>query len=147
MLNIGEPIDAIIIDDDPDVVDVLTTYVEDMGYFRNIITAADGSVASAKLKNQKFSCIILDINMPKKSGTDLIHEISHKDALNSIDTVLVVSGILDKETLDGFIAKGVRHFLVKPFDPEALEEKVTKLIEKVAPDAIEFKKKFGLSFD
>jgi len=37
-----------------------------MGCFKNIVLANDGITATQKLRNQKFSLILLDMNMPKK---------------------------------------------------------------------------------
>jgi len=64
--------DVIISDDESSVLDVLEMYCENLGCFRNIIKAKDGSEASKKLANQKFCLILLDINMPRKTGVDII---------------------------------------------------------------------------
>ena len=58
--------DYLIIDDDKDIVEVLTMYCENMGVFRNILVSRDG-VDASKPHNQTFSLILMDITMPKKS--------------------------------------------------------------------------------
>lgn len=132
----GAVADVIIVDDDKDVLDVLGLYCENIGCFRNIIKAKDGSEASKKLSNQRFSLILLDINMPRKSGVDLIKEIGEKDHPNSLDSVIIVSGELNKEVLAETMKRGVKSFLVKPFDEEQFIERTKSVLNRVCPDLV-----------
>ncbi len=125
--------DVIIIDDDRGVVEVLELYCENLGCFRNIIKARDGSEASKKLENQKFALILLDINMPKKSGVDIIKELADKNHANSLDSVVIVSGELNKTVLAESMKRGVKTFLVKPFDETQFVERVKGILAKVRP--------------
>lgn len=125
--------DVIIIDDDPGVTEVLDMYCENLGVFRNIISAADGSIASKKLHNQRFLLVFLDINMPKKSGIDIIHELAHND-FNFAESVIIVSGSLDKDVLNHSMRSGVKNFLVKPFSEEQFSAKVKEVLSKIRPD-------------
>jgi len=130
----GTSTDVIIVDDDKDVLDVLALYCENIGCFRNIIKAKDGSEASKKLANQKFSLILLDINMPRKSGVDLIKEIGEKDHPNSLESVIIVSGELNKEVLAETMKRGVKSFLVKPFDEDQFIERTKSVLTRLSPD-------------
>jgi response regulator of citrate/malate metabolism len=125
--------DVIIIDDDHGVLEVLELYCENLGCFRNIIKARDGSEASKKLENQKFALILLDINMPKKSGVDIIKELADKNHVNSLDSVVIVSGELNKTVLAESMKRGVKTFLVKPFDETQFIERVKGILAKVRP--------------
>ena len=128
--------DVIIIDDESSVIDVLEMYCENLGVFRNIIKAKDGSEASKKLANQKFCLILLDVNMPRKSGVDLIKEISHKVHPNSPQAVVIVSGELNKEVLTESMKRGTKNFLVKPFTEEQFQEKVKTILTVTAPNLV-----------
>lgn len=119
--------DVLICDDDKDVCEILKQYCLNMGCFRNIVFAQDGSLASNKLRNQKFALILIDLKMPKKGGLDLIRELDDK-TLNKRSQVMVVSGTLDKTMLEKGIALGVKHYLPKPFDEANFQEKVLKVI-------------------
>ncbi len=121
--------DALIIDDDKDVRDVLVLYCENLGVFRTIITATDGADASKKMSNQKFTLILMDINMPKKSGIHLLKEFDSVNR-NSLEDVVIVSGELDKTKLTKAMEAGIRHFLIKPFDEAAFQEKALKVLKK-----------------
>lgn len=119
--------DVLIIDDEPEVSEVLHMYLENMERFRRIITASDGALASKKLANQNFGLILLDMNLPKKNGLDILKELS-KHTMNSVDNVVVISGELDKDKLQTAISRGVKHFIVKPFDEEGFKSKVKKIV-------------------
>lgn len=119
--------DVLIVDDDPAICELLQNYCKNMGCFRNILIANDGSNASNKMRNQKFALIILDLQLPKKSGIDLIRDLDDKST-NRKSSVLVVSGTLDKTMLEKILALGVKSFLPKPFNEAGFQEKVLKLL-------------------
>jgi two-component system chemotaxis response regulator CheY len=119
--------DVLIIDDDASICEILKGYCENMGCFRNILIAQDGSIASSKLRNQKFALILLDLKMPKKGGLDLLREMDDK-SLNSKNNILVVSGALDKTAVEKIIATGVKSFLPKPFTEADFQEKILKIL-------------------
>ena len=127
--------DVIIIDDDREVLSVLEMYCENLGVFRNIIKAKDGSEASKKLANQKFACILLDINMPKKSGVDILREFD-KDQANDLSSVIIVSGELNKTVLQEAMKRGVKNFIVKPFDEDQFSSKVLSVLKATRPDLL-----------
>ena len=126
MVSLGTT-DVLIIDDDKEVCELLKEYCEAMKCFRYIVMAHDGSVATQKLQNQKFGLVILDMNMPKKSGLDLIKEFEGPSE-NTKDKILVVSGTLEKDLIAKVVQRGVKNFLVKPFDEAGFKEKVTKML-------------------
>ncbi len=120
-------IDVLIIDDDKNICSIIKEYLTEMNCFRLIVEAHDGSVATQKLQNQKFGLIILDMNMPKKSGLDLVKDLESTSA-NKKDNVLVISGTLDRDLIAKTIQRGVKNFLVKPFDEEGFKDRVKKMI-------------------
>ena len=119
--------DVLIVDDDKNICEILKEYTINMRCFKNIVMAHDGILATQKLRNQKFSLILLDINMPKKSGLDLLAEFDEK-SLNKKEHVCIVSGTLDKEVIGHIIKCGIKSFLVKPFDEASFQERVIKIV-------------------
>ena len=122
-------IDCIIIDDDPGVCEVLKSCCENLGVFRNIIIATDGALGCNKLRNQKFSLILLDINMPKVNGIDVLRDFG-KEHPNSFDDVVIVSGELNKDKITSLMSAGIKSFLIKPFTEGQFQEKVLPLLKK-----------------
>lgn len=119
--------DVLICDDDLDICEILKEYCQNLGCFKNIVIANDGIIATQKLRNQKFSVILLDITMPKKTGYDLIGEFTN-NSLNQKENILVVSGTLEKDLIAKILQSGVKNFLVKPFDEVGFQEKVLKIL-------------------
>lgn len=121
--------DVLVVDDDKQILKVLQMYLNNMGCFANIVLAQDGITASNKLNNQKFDLILLDLNLPKKSGLEIIKEIAeNKRSVNALKNIIVVSGTLEKDKIEKILGFGVKHFLVKPFDEEHFQEKVLKVM-------------------
>lgn len=119
--------DVLIVDDDKNICEILREYCHNMGCFKNIVFAHDGIMATQKLRNQKFAIILLDLNMPKKSGFDILSEFG-QDSLNQKENILVVSGSLEKDLIAKIISRGVKTFLVKPFDETAFQDRVLKIL-------------------
>ncbi len=119
--------DVLIVDDDKNICEILREYCHNMGCFKNIVFAHDGIMATQKLRNQKFALILLDMNMPKKSGYDLIGEFE-TGSLNIKENILVISGTLEKDLISKIIGRGVKTFLVKPFDEPTFQERVLKIL-------------------
>lgn len=119
--------DVLIVEDDTAVADVYHMYLEDLHLFRNIIWCKDGADATVKLNNQKFTIIILDYNLPKKNGLEIIQHLrdSKPDQLRK---VVFISGQLDKEVLQQALSLGVKHVLVKPFDKNMFVERINQLL-------------------
>lgn len=118
---------CLIVDDEIDICDILSFYLERTSKFASIITATDGNDAMFKLENQVFDLILLDCNMPKASGLTVIENLGK----NSIENVCVISGDIDMEVAKGFVDKGVKHFLIKPFDKENFLKRVNEIVQVV----------------
>lgn len=120
---------VLIVEDNADISNLIKSYVTNMGCFKHVITAQDGSMASIKLKNQKFDIIFMDIEMPKKDGDEVIRELSvDKRALNRPEDIVVISGSLDKDMLAKLIGAGVKNFIAKPFLEADFQEKALKIL-------------------
>lgn len=116
--------DCLIVDDDPAVVDTLQMYCENLAIFRNIIVAEDGQVATNKMNNQKFALMLVDINMPKKSGIELLKDFGSISNVNDTKHVVIISGELDAVKLKESMSSGVTNFIIKPFDEKTFREKI-----------------------
>lgn len=64
----------LIVDDEIDFLDIMSEFLEDEGY--DTSTAINGNDALSIIKQQEFTLIISDINMPGMKGFELLHEVS-----------------------------------------------------------------------
>ena len=119
--------DVMVIEDEADVSETLEMYLNNMDCFRNIIHSYDGTTAINKLANQSFSLILIDLNIPRRSGLDVLKYIADHEG-NEIKDVIMVSGAFEKKSITKAMQYGAKHFLVKPFDEESFREKVIKTL-------------------
>lgn len=122
--------DVLIVDDDEDICEILCDYVKSTGAFRNVVVALDGSHAIDKLRNQVFSLILLDLNLPRKNGLEVLDYIKG-EKIHDLDTVIMISGEFDEKVIKKAVECGGRCFLAKPFSEELVVNKIKKhIIEK-----------------
>ena len=118
---------ALVVDDNKKICKALETYLQEMSSFKSIVTAFDGVDASRKLYNQKFTCIIIDIQMPKLTGLKVIADLVSSGHINP-KSVIIISGEFSQQRVVEAKACGVSKFLVKPFDREKFTAMVNKVI-------------------
>lgn len=81
---------VLVVDDEPDVVSFLSRLLGDHGY--HVISAGDASGAMARIREAVPDVILLDLQMPYETGTDLYRKLRCDEKLHSIP-VIVVSGL------------------------------------------------------
>lgn len=118
--------DVLIIDDDIDVLEHIKALCLKINYFRNIVIAKDGLEAMAKLSNQKFRLVILDLKLPKKSGVDILKQVKLTE--NRLENIVVVSGMVGPAETQVLLKSGIRHIMVKPFKEEDFLNKVKTIL-------------------
>ncbi len=116
----------LIIEDDPGFNSILQKSLVQKGY--KILSSVSVIEAKAKLRNQKFDCILLDLHLEGGSGESIISTIrgNKKDA-NFASPVIVMSGFLEPDVVKRIVPM-VQGMLVKPFDPSALFKKIESIL-------------------
>jgi two-component system chemotaxis response regulator CheY len=100
----------------------------------NADEAEDGAAALQMLRNAKYDFVVSDINMPNMNGFDLLKSIKADDALKHIP-VLMVTAEARKEDIVLAAQSGAAGYIVKPFTKATLEEKLQKILQKLAATA------------
>ena len=100
----------------------------------NAEEAEDGAIALTMLTAQKFDFVVSDINMPNMNGFDLLKAVKADDSLKHIP-VLMVTAEARKEDIVLAAQSGAAGYIVKPFTKATLEEKVQKIMQKLAQPA------------
>ncbi|MEP7139533.1 MAG: response regulator, partial [Caldimonas sp.] len=107
--------------------------LKDMGC-DNAEEAEDGVQALLKLKEQPFDFVVSDINMPNMTGFELLAAIKADTALKHLP-VLMVTAEARKEDIVLAAKSGAAGYIVKPFTKATLEDKVQKILQKMAAPA------------
>ena len=97
--------------------------------FNNISEAEDGVAALDILKNQDIDFVVTDWNMPNMSGLQLLQAIRTDDTLKHIPVLLVTAEALKDNVVEA-VKAGVNGYIVKPFTPETLKEKIDAIFDK-----------------
>ena len=123
----------LIVDDFSTMRRIVRGLLKESGYV-NADEAEDGVVALNMLKNNKFDFVVSDINMPNMNGFQLLSEIKKDDKLKHLP-VLMVTAEARKEDIVLAAQTGAAGYIVKPFTKATLEEKVQKILQKLATTA------------
>jgi two-component system chemotaxis response regulator CheY len=123
----------LIVDDFSTMRRIVRGLLKEIGYI-HAEEAEDGAVALQMMKNIKFDFVVSDINMPNMNGFDLLKAIKADDALKHIP-VLMVTAEARKEDIVLAAQTGAAGYIVKPFTKATLEEKVQKIMQKLATAA------------
>lgn len=123
----------LIVDDFSTMRRIVRGLLKEIGY-NNAEEAEDGAVALTMLKNAKFDFVVSDINMPNMTGFDLLAAIKKDEALKHLP-VLMVTAEARKEDIVRAAQDGAAGYIVKPFTKATLEEKVIKIMQKLAATA------------
>lgn len=123
----------LVVDDFSTMRRILRGLLKEMGC-NNVEEAEDGAVALTMLKAAKFDFVVSDINMPNMNGFDLLKAVKADDGLKHLP-VLMVTAEARKEDIVLAAQSGAAGYIVKPFTKVTLEEKVTKILQKLSATA------------
>ena len=114
----------LICDDDPVVHESLGLYLTSEGYEHQ--SAYDGQQALEMFENQHPDLIVLDLMMPKMSGTDVCRTIRQKSSVPII--MLTAKG----EEIDRILGLelGADDYIVKPFSPREVLARITAVLRR-----------------
>ncbi|WP_038055142.1 response regulator [Thermodesulfobacterium hydrogeniphilum] len=116
----------LVVDDFATMRKIIKNILTQLG-FKNIIEADDGTTALEVLKKEKVDLIISDWNMPKMNGLELLKAVRNDPNLKDI-VFIMVTAEAQKDNVIEAIRHGVNQYIVKPFTPETLKEKLEKVL-------------------
>jgi two-component system chemotaxis response regulator CheY len=123
----------LIVDDFSTMRRIVRGLLKELGY-NNAEEAEDGVAALNLLKTTKFDFVVSDINMPNMNGFELLAANTAEATLKHLP-VLMVTAEARKEDIVRAAQDGAAGYIVKPFTKATLEEKVQKIMQKLAATA------------
>jgi two-component system, OmpR family, response regulator len=114
----------LIVDDDPHIRELASVFLRNAGF--EIVEAADGLDALAKLDSIKVDLFVIDVMMPRMDGWELCREL--RQAYDLPILMLTARGETSQK-VKGF-QLGTDDYLVKPFEPLELVERVKALLRR-----------------
>ena len=118
---------VLIVDDEPDVLELTRIHLEDSGYV--VLTAGSGVEAFKVLEEEDVDLVLLDVVMPGMSGLDFFRRLKRSEVYCGLPVVLFTALGVDVDMMleDEYKAEG---YLRKPFTRGQLLEKVEEYIRK-----------------
>jgi two-component system chemotaxis response regulator CheY len=117
------------VDDSPTMRRIIINTLKRAG-FENVVEASDGKDALAKLKSDKFNFVITDWNMPEMDGLTFVSTLRADPDFQTMPVLMVTTRSVKEDIIEAMKA-GVNNYIVKPFTPETLAEKINKVLESV----------------
>jgi CheY-like chemotaxis protein len=115
----------VIADDEPFILSAVNDTLSD-DY--NVITATNGKSALSMIRKHKPDMVVLDVMMPEMDGVEVVRELKNDETLAYIPVILLTAKGQMMDIEKGF-KSGVNAYMVKPFSPEKLMEKIEELFE------------------
>jgi len=124
----------LVVDDSPTMRRIVINALRSFGY-DDIVEAADGQEALQKLESEgNIDFVITDWNMPNMTGLELTKAIRSHPKFSNLPILMVTTRGLKEDILQALQAK-VNNYIVKPFTPNILKEKIEKILAKLQAQA------------
>jgi len=121
----------LVVDDDPDFVEVTRIVLESNGY--DVVSASDGDEAIEQMKKESPNLVLLDIMMSQPlDGVEVSRKMLDDEEMRKVP-IIVVSSITDSPHLAEFPSDEylpIDDWISKPAEPKVLLEKVKKYLDR-----------------
>lgn len=117
---------AMVIDDVPEVADMLSFMLRSSGYEVVVVFSAPAALAAAR--KERFDVVISDIGMPGMTGYELAKGLRQLPEYRTVP-LIAVTGFNDYSDRQRALHAGFNAFLMKPIDPPALMDLIAGLTD------------------
>lgn len=118
----------LIVEDEPDIQELLEAYLHDAGYETTI--AGDGVEALAKFQKDKFDLILLDLMLPKIDGFGVCEFIRRE---SNVPILMLTALDGEQEQLRGFQME-IDDYVTKPFSMPILLQKIRAILRRTSAE-------------
>ena len=121
-------IKVLVVDDDPDIVEILKYNLKNSGY--SVKSAGNGVEAIKKAKKFIPDIILMDVMMPEMSGIEACEEIKNIDQLSQAIIIFLSARSEDYTQISAYDA-GADDYISKPVKPKILIKKISNIAKKI----------------
>lgn len=118
---------VLLVDDDPQVREMLAEVLKTMGTDLEVEQAEDGYEALLKAGHSKPHLLVLDLRMPRMDGFEACRRVRSNPTTSSTK-ILAISGYLDEAARQEILRCGASDYMKKPLDIEEFRSKVAHLL-------------------
>jgi len=117
----------VIAEDEPDIRDLITFTLRFAGF--EVVAGSNGEEGVELAQREKPDLIIMDVRMPRMTGYEACRRIKSDPELQHIPFIFLSAKGQETEIQDG-IEAGAEEYLLKPFAPDQLTERVRSVLSK-----------------
>ncbi len=110
----------LLMEDDPVLGDIVFTYLSE---YYEVTHAFDSAEAQEWIDDTRFDLFIFDINVPGKSGVELLEELR---SFNDTTPAIIITAYADTKHLKSSFDAGAHDYIKKPFELEELKLRIEK---------------------
>ena len=132
----------LIIEDEPDVIDLLTLPLRKSGEF-TVSTATDGASGVRKAREESPALIILDLMLPKMPGLEVCKILKSDPATRDIPIIMLTAKAEEIDRIVG-LEFGADDYVTKPFSPREIILRIKAIIRRRTEESPEERLKAGL---
>ena len=117
-------------DDEPEVLEIMSKKITQEGY--DVIPALDGQEAWEKSQSESPDIVLLDLNMPKMNGFEVLKALRDHPSSEKWQPVIIISTRGELEDIQKGLSLEAEHYLVKPCSVDSIL-KAIQLVAKLIP--------------
>lgn len=118
-------IKVMVVDDQTSMRAMIRRALQDLG-FKDVRDKAGAQEALSAIKSDRVHLVISDFNMPEMDGLQFLEAVRNDPVIGKT-VFIMLTGSADKEIVQKAAALGVNNYVVKPFAPAALKEKIERV--------------------
>lgn len=123
-------IKVMVVDDQASMRAMIRRALQDIG-FKDIRDKPSAGEALAAVRADRVHLIISDYNMPDMDGLGFLEAVRADEVIGKT-VFIMLTGSSDREVVQKAAALGVNNYLVKPFAPAALKDKIERVFGQLA---------------
>lgn len=118
-------IKVMVVDDQASMRAMVRRSLQDLG-FKDVRDRAGASEALIAIRSDRVHLIISDYNMPDMDGLQFLEAVRGDPVINKT-VFIMLTGSADRSVVEKAATLGVNNYVVKPFAPAALKEKIERV--------------------
>jgi two-component system phosphate regulon response regulator PhoB len=118
----------LLVEDDPDIRHLVSYKLAKGGF--DVIEAADGPAGLREAQQHTPDLVLLDVRMPRMSGLDVCRELRARPATAAVP-IIMLTARAHQADIEQAYAAGATGYVVKPFSPRELLERVESVLLRV----------------
>lgn len=95
--------------------------------YNDVSEATDGQDAVRQSETETFDCVLTDWNMPNMDGLELIQHLRSTEAYAKTPIMMITTEGAKDDVIEA-LTRGANSYIVKPFTPETLKQKMQELL-------------------